>query len=148
MMSLTQRINEDIKVAMKAKDKETLKVIRMLKAALQKEQIEQTESLSEEQEITIIAREMKQRKDSLAEFEKAGRQDLVAPLLDEIKIVEQYLPAQLSEDEIKEAITKIIAAVGAKDKSAFGAVMGKAMAELKGQADGQVVNRIVKELLS
>ena len=71
MMSLTQRINEDIKVAMKAKDKETLKVIRMLKAALQKEQIEQTEPLSEEQEITIIAREMKQRKDSLAEFEKA-----------------------------------------------------------------------------
>lgn len=148
MMSLTQRINEDIKVAMKAKDKETLKVIRMLKAAMQKEQIEQTEPLSEEQEITIIAREMKQRKDSLAEFEKAGRQDLVAPLLDEIKIVEQYLPAQLSEDEIKEAITKIIAEVGAIDKSAFGAVMGKAMAELKGQADGQVVNRIVKELLS
>lgn len=146
-MSLTEQINQDLKTAMKAKDKETLKVIRMLKAALQKEQLEHSEPLTDEQELTIIAREMKQRKDSLAEFEKAGRQDLVEPLLEEIKIVKKYLPQQLSEDEVKEVVKQIVEQLKVTDKSGFGAVMGQAMARLKGQADGQVVNRVVKELL-
>lgn len=146
-MSLIEQINEDLKTAMKAKDKDTLKVVRMLKAALQKEQLEHTEALTGEQELTIIAREMKQRKDSLTEFEKAGRQDLVDPLLDEIKIVEKYLPKQLTVEEVKVVISQIIQDLNAKDKSAFGQVMGLAMSKLKGQTDGQVVNRVVKELL-
>ena len=145
-MSLTARINEDIKIAMKAKDKETLKVIRMLKAALQKEQLEHAEPLNEQQELTIITREMKQRKDSLAEFLKANRQDLVDTVNQEIEIVERYLPKQLSPDEIKAAVQSIIDELQAT-KSDFGTVMSKAMSQLKGQAEGQLVNQTVKQLL-
>lgn len=145
-MSLTARINEDVKIAMKAKDKETLKVIRMLKAALQKEQLEHAEPLNDQQELTIITREMKQRKDSLAEFLKANRQDLVDTVNKEIEIVERYLPKQLSPDEIKAAVQSIIDELQAT-KSDFGTVMSKAMSQLKGQADGQLVNQTVKELL-
>lgn len=145
-MSLTARINEDVKIAMKAKDKETLKVIRMLKAALQKEQLEHAEPLNDQQELTIITREMKQRKDSLAEFLKANRQDLVDTVNQEIKIVERYLPKQLSPDEVKTAIQSIIDELQAT-KSDFGTVMSKAMSQLKGQAEGQLVNQTVKQLL-
>ena len=145
-MSLTARINEDVKIAMKAKDKETLKVIRMLKAALQKEQLEHAEPLNDQQELTIITREMKQRKDSLAEFLKANRQDLVDTVNKEIEIVERYLPKQLSPDEIKAAVQSIIDELQAT-KSDFGTVMSKAMSQLKGQAEGQLVNQTVKQLL-
>lgn len=145
-MSMTQRINEDVKTAMKAKDKETLKVIRMLKAALQKEQLEHVEPLTAEQELTIITREMKQRKDSLAEFMKAERQDLVETVQAEIAIVERYLPKQLSPEEITAAVQAIIMELNAT-KADFGAVMSKAMTQLKGQVDGQVVNQTVKSLL-
>ena len=145
-MSLTARINEDVKIAMKAKDKETLKVIRMLKAALQKEQLEHAEPLNDQQELTIITREMKQRKDSLAEFLKANRQDLVDAVNQEIEIVERYLPKQLSPDEVKTAVQSIIDELQAT-KSDFGTVMSKAMSQLKGQAEGQLVNQTVKQLL-
>ncbi|MBF6977894.1 GatB/YqeY domain-containing protein [Tuanshanicoccus lijuaniae] len=147
-MTLTEQITQDLKTAMKAQDKETLKVVRMLKAALQKEQLEHSEPLTPEQELMIIAREMKQRKDSLVEFEKAERMDLVEPLLQEIKIVERYLPAQLSKAEVAEKVQAIIASFDDSAAVNFGAVMGKAMGQLKGQADGQVVNQVVKELLS
>ncbi|XJS11511.1 GatB/YqeY domain-containing protein [Aerococcaceae bacterium WGS1372] len=146
-MSLTDRINQDVKEAMKARDKDTLKVIRMLKAGLQKEQLEHSEPLTDEEELTIITRELKQRKDSLAEFEKAGRQDLVEEVTAEIAIVERYLPEQLTEEEVESKIKSIIDDIGASSSADFGKVMGKAMAELKGQADGKVVNSITKKLL-
>lgn len=147
-MSLTERINQDVKQAMKARDKETLKVIRMLKAALQNEQLEHSDPLTAEQELTIIARELKQRKDSLAEFEKAGRDDLVAEVKDEIIIVEAYLPQQLSEEEVEARVKAIIEELQATSKADFGKVMGKAASELKGQADGKLINQIANRLLS
>src|SRR5699024_707199 len=146
-MSLTERINQDVKQAMKARDKETLKVLRMLKSALQMEQLEHSEPLNEEQEITIIARELKHRKDSLAEFEKAGRQDLVDEVTDEIVVVERYLPKQLSEEEIEVEVRKVMDELNASSKSDFGKVMGKAMANLKGKADGNLVKEVTKNLL-
>ncbi|HBY89157.1 MAG: GatB/YqeY domain-containing protein [Ruoffia tabacinasalis] len=146
-MSLTERINQDVKQAMKARDKETLKVLRMLKSALQMEQLEHSEPLNEEQEITIISRELKQRKDSLAEFEKAGRQDLVDEVTDEIVVVERYLPKQLSEEEIEVEVRKVMDELNATSKSDFGKVMGKAMANLKGKADGNLVKEVTKNLL-
>lgn len=146
-MSLTERINQDVKQAMKARDKETLKVLRMLKSALQMEQLEHSEPLNEEQEITIIARELKQRKDSLADFEKAGRQDLVDEVTDEIVVVERYLPKQLSEEEIEVEVRKVMDELNATSKSDFGKVMGKAMANLKGKADGNLVKEVTKNLL-
>lgn len=147
-MSLTERINQDVKQAMKARDKDTLKVIRMLKSALQMEQLEHSEPLNDEQEISIIARELKQRRDSLVEFKKAGRDDLVDEVTAEIEVVERYLPKQLSEEEITVEVQKVIDELGATSQADFGKVMGKAMANLKGQADGNLVNKVTKQLLS
>ncbi|ANZ99868.1 MULTISPECIES: GatB/YqeY domain-containing protein [Carnobacterium] len=147
-MSLLTTLNEDMKTAMKAKDKETLTVIRMLKASLQNEQIKTGKELSEDEELTILAREMKQRRDSLAEFKNADREDLVEKTEAEIVIVEKYLPKQLSETEIKAIVTEAIATVEASSMKDFGKVMGAVMPKTKGIADGNVVNRIVKESLS
>ena len=146
-MTLTERINQDIKTAMKAKDKDSLKVLRMLKAALQKEALEQPEPLSQDQEITIISRELKQRRDSLAEFEKAGREDLVSATQDEIVIVQKYLPEQLSPEALEAKVREIMAQVGATSKADFGKVMGLSASSLKGQADGQATTETVTRLL-
>ena len=146
-MTLTERINQDIKTAMKAKDKDSLKVLRMLKAALQKEALEQTEPLSQDQEITIISRELKQRRDSLAEFEKAGREDLVSATQDEIVIVQKYLPEQLSPEALEAKVREIMSQVGATSKADFGKVMGLAASSLKVQAEGKTINETVKRLL-
>lgn len=146
-MTLTERINQDIKTAMKAKDKDSLKVLRMLKAALQKEALEQPEPLSQDQEITIISRELKQRRDSLAEFEKAGREDLVSATQDEIVIVQKYLPEQLSPEALEAKVREIMAQVGATSKADFGKVMGLAASSLKGKAEGKAINETVKRLL-
>ena len=146
-MTLTEWINQDIKTAMKAKDKDSLKVLRMLKAALQKEALEQPEPLSQDQEITIISRELKQRRDSLAEFKKADREDLVSATQDEIVIVQKYLPEQLSLEALEAKVREIMAQVGATSKADFGKVMGLAASSLKGQVEGKVINETVKRLL-
>ena len=100
-MSLLERINNDIKQAMKNKEKDKLSVIRMIKASLQNEAIKLGKhDLSEEEELTVLSRELKQRKDSLHEFEKAGREDLVEKIRTELKYVELYMPKQLSEEEV------------------------------------------------
>lgn len=147
-MSLLNTLNEDIKVAMKAKDRETLSVLRMIKAALQNEQIKVGQELTADEELTVLAREMKQRKDSLEEFSKANREDLVSKLEQEIVVVEKYLPAQLNEDEIRDIVSNAIEASGAESMKDFGKVMGLVMPQVKGKADGNLVNGIVKALLS
>ncbi|GCF93468.1 hypothetical protein NRIC_13590 [Enterococcus florum] len=146
-MSLLTTLNEDMKRAMKSKDKETLQVIRMLKASIQNEQINAGHELSGDEELTVLSREMKQRRDSLAEFEKAGRDDLTEKVKNEIKIVETYMPAQLSEEEIRSIVKEAIEATGATSPKEFGKVMGAVMPKVKGKADGNQVNAIVKELL-
>lgn len=146
-MSLLTRLNEDMKQAMRSKDKESLQVIRMLKAAVQNEQINTGQELTEEEELTVLSREMKQRRDSLTEFEKADRTDLADKVKKEIVIVEKYLPAQLSEDEIRNIVSDAIAKTGAASPKEFGKVMGAVMPKVKGKADGNQVNAIVKELL-
>ena len=147
-MSLLTTLNEDMKQAMRAKDKETLQVIRMLKASIQNEQIKKGQDLNDEEELTVLSREMKQRRDSLTEFEKADRTDLAEKVKKEIVIVEKYLPAQLSEDEIRAIVTEAIAATGATSPKEFGKVMGAVMPKVKGKADGNQVNAVVKELLN
>lgn len=146
-MTLLSTLNDDMKTAMKAKDKESLSVIRMLKASLQNEQIKVGHELNDEEELTILSREMKQRRDSLTEFEKAGREDLVEKVKSEIIIVEKYLPQQLSEEEIRQIVSQAIANTNATSASEFGKVMGVVMPQVKGKADGNQVNAIVKELL-
>lgn len=147
-VSLLSKLNDDMKTAMKAKEKETLQVIRMLKASLQNEQIKVGRDLTEDEELTVLSREMKQRRDSLTEFEKAGREDLTEKVKGEITIVEQYLPAQLTDEEIRQIVVDAIEKTGATSPKEFGKVMGLVMPQVKGKADGNQVNAVVKELLT
>ncbi|MGX7148669.1 GatB/YqeY domain-containing protein [Enterococcus ureasiticus] len=146
-MSLLTTLNDDIKTAMKSKDKDTLSVLRMLKAAIQNEQIKTGRDLDGEEELTVLSREMKQRRDSLSEFEKAGRDDLADKVKIEIAIVEKYMPKQLSDEEIRQIVQTAIDQTGASSPKEFGKVMSAVMPEVKGKADGNQVNTIVKELL-
>ena len=148
IMTLLDRLNNDIKVAMKAKDKETLSVLRMMKSSIQNEEIKKGESLSSDEELTVLSREMKQRKDSLQEFNQADRQDLAEKVSGEIKIVERYMPEQLSEDELRNIVQSAIDETGASSMKDFGKVMGVVMPKTKGRADGQKVNSLVKESLA
>ena len=143
-MSLKETLNNDIKTAMKAKDKETLAVLRMIKTGVQAAEIDKKEELNADEELTILAREAKQRRESLAEFVKAGRDELVAKTEAEIEIVERYLPKQLSVEEVKEVIATVAEKIGATTQKEFGKLMGAVMQELKGKADGNVIKEQVK----
>ena len=147
-MSLTETLNGDLKAAMKARDKQSLSVLRMLKSALMNEKINAGHDLTADEEVSVISRELKQRRESLSEFEKADRQDLVDGIKAEITIVEKYMPKQLSDDEVKQIVADTIQQVGATGKSDFGKVMGAVMPKLKGQADGKLINQTVKSLLN
>ena len=147
-MSLLGRINDDMKQAMKNKQKEKLTVIRMVKAALQNEGIKLQHTLTEEEEITVLAREVKQYKDSLLEFKKAGREDLVNKLQSEIQILSAYLPEQLTEEELVDVIKQVISEVGATSKADMGKVMTAVMPKVKGKTDGSLVNKLVIQLLA
>ncbi len=147
-MSLSDTLTEDLKTAMKARDKVALSVIRMIKAALTNERVKLGYDLSDDEELTVLSRELKQRKESRQEFADAGRQDLVDGLDAEIKLVEKYAPKQLSDDEVKQIVTDTVSEVGASSMADFGKVMGAVMPKLKGKADGSLVNKTVKSLLS
>ncbi len=148
-MSLLDRLNDDMKQAMKNKEKEKLAVIRMLKASLQNEAIKHgKQQLSEDEELTVLSREVKQRKDSLQEFQNAGRDDLVEKLQAELTYVEIYMPKQLSEEEVSAIVQETVAEVGASSKADMGRVMGAIMPKVKGKADGALVNKLVLHHLS
>ena len=148
-MSLLERLNNDMKQAMKNKEKDKLSVIRMLKAALQNEAIKLgNKELTEDEELTVLSRESKQRKDSLQEFSNAGRDDLVEKIRTEIKYVELYMPQQLTEEEVTNIVKETIEAVGATSKADMGKVMGALMPKVKGKPDGALVNKLVQQHLS
>lgn len=147
-MSLLGRLNDDMKQAMKNKQKEKLTVIRMVKAALQNEGIKLQHTLTEEEEVTVLAREVKQYKDSLLEFKKAGREDLVNKLQSEIQILSAYLKEQLTEEELVDVIKQVISEVGATSKADMGKVMTAVMPKVKGKTDGSLVNKLVIQLLA
>jgi uncharacterized protein len=148
-MSLLERLNNDMKQAMKNKEKDKLSVIRMIKASLQNEAIKLgKKELSEEEELTILSRESKQRKDSLHEFDKAGREDLSEKLRAELTIVELYMPKQLSEEELSDIVKETISEIGANSKADMGKVMAAIMPKVKGKADGSLVNKLVQQHLS
>jgi len=147
-MSLETQLNTDLKTAMKAHDKLSLNVIRMMKAALTNEKVKQGHDLSEDEELTIVSRELKQRKESMAEFAKGNRDDLVEGVKAEIAIVEKYAPKQLSEDDIAKIVADSIAKVSASGMGDFGKVMGVVIPQVKGKADGAIVNKTVKAQLN
>lgn len=147
-MSLLQQLKADMITAMKNRDKETLGVVRMLKASVQNAQIEAGHDLTPDEEVAVMSREYKQRKESLAEFEKAGRQDLVDKTNNELKVVEKYMPKQLSAADVEKIVEETVQQVNAGSMKDFGKVMGAVMPKVKGQADGKVVNQTVKKILS
>ncbi|HMR83853.1 MAG TPA: GatB/YqeY domain-containing protein [Niabella sp.] len=149
-MSLEQTINADIKAAMLAKDSNVLTSLRAVKAAilLAKTAEGAKEELSADDEIKIVQKLVKQRKDSLEIFEKQNRPDLAEKERQEIIVIEKYLPAQLSPEELKAALQKIIAETGATSPADMGKVMGMATKALAGKADGKAISAIVKELLA
>lgn len=144
-MSLKEQLKADMKEAMKAREagKTVLSVIRMVNGAIKNTEINEKRELSDTDILGILAKEMKMRQDSLAEFEKGQREDLVAQTKEEMEILKKYLPAQLSENEIRTIVVNVISSLTAPVK--MGDVMGKVMSETKGKADGKLVNTIVRE---
>lgn len=148
-MSLLEQLNSDMKLMMKNREKDKLLVIRMVKASLQNEAIKlKKDILTGDEELTVLSREIKQRKDSLHEFSKANRLDLVDKVQKEIDILDVYLPEQLSEEELQTVVKETIAETGASSKADMGKVMSAIMPKVKGKADGAVINRLVSEQLS
>ncbi len=147
-MSLKERLKADMKEAMKAKDKVKLSTIRMINSLIKNAEIEKRGELTDEEIIQLLMKYAKQRKESIEMYEKGGRQDLVEKEKAELAVVESYLPKQMSEEEIREIVKQTIEEVGASSVKDMGKVMKAVMPKVKGRADGSVVNRIVKELLT
>jgi uncharacterized protein YqeY len=149
-MSLQNDIMEGIKTAMRAKDTVALESLRAVKSALLLAQTETgaKEELSQEEEIKLLQRLVKQRKDSAAIYIQQGRQDLADPEIEQAAIIEKFLPAQLSEEEVEALVKKIIAENGFSGMADMGKVMGIASKELAGSADGKTISSAVKKVLS
>ena len=146
-MTLRETINQDVKNAMKAKDTKTRDALRLLTSAFKQIEVDERKELSDDDIIKIIQKQVKSRNDSIAQYKKASRDDLMQIELDEIAIYAPYLPAQLSDEELSSAVKEVIAKVGATTMKDMGKVMGMASKELAGKADGKRINEIVKELL-
>ncbi len=150
--SLLDRINQDLQDAMRAKDKVRLRTLRSVSSALKNKQINKREGgkeavLDEQEELAVVRKEVKQRKDSIEQYESAGRDDLVAKEQEEIDVLEEYLPQPLSDDELRNTLASIIDEVGAESMADMGPVMGRAMSQLRGRVDGSRVQKMVQELL-
>lgn len=146
-MELWDKLLEDQKKAMKAKEKLRLSVIRSLRSELKNTEIANKGELTREDALSVLQREIKRRKEALADYEKANRPSLLQDLEEEIEILSSYLPPQLSEEEIKEMAREAIEQEGASSKKDMGKVMGALMPRVKGKADGALVKKCVEELL-
>lgn len=145
---MKERILEDLKNAMKSQDKQKLAVIRMVKGAISLEEINSKKELTDDDIVGIIAKQIKTRKESIIDFEKGNRQDLVDQTNEEIKILEEYMPEQLSAEEIEEVISTIINDINPTGMSDMGKIMKEASSKLKGRADMSFVSSLIKEKLS
>lgn len=146
-MSLKEQLTSDMKEAMKAHDKDRLAVIRMVRGAIRQQEIDGKKELNDDDVIAVISKEVKMRKDSIDEFSKGGRDDLVAKTQAEIEVLMPYLPQQLSEAEVKALVEEVVAATKAATPKDMGKVMGVLMPKVKGRADGKMVNTIVRSML-
>lgn len=146
-MSLKQRLTDELKDAMKNKDQLRKNVITMIRADIKQIEVDKRVDLTDEDIIEIISKQAKQRRDSIEEFEKGGRQDLVEQAKQEVDVLMDYLPEQLSEEEIETILKEVIAETGANSMKDMGKIMAAAMPKLKGRADGKIVNQIVRKIL-
>ena len=146
-MPLMEQLTADMKDAMKQGEKERLSVIRLVRGAIRQAEIDGKKTLSDDEIIDVLTKEVKMRRDSIEEFERGGRTDLVDKTKSEIAILMPYLPAQLSPDEVQQLVETAVAEVGATTAKDMGKVMGVLMPRVKGRADGKLVNEIVRSLL-
>lgn len=149
-MSLQDQVMTELKAAMRAKDAVKLEALRAIKSGILLAQTEtgSKEEISEEEELKLLQKLVKQRKDSAIIYKEQGREDLAQPELDQAAVIEQFLPAQLSEEEIEQKVKEIIANTGASGMKDMGKVMGMASKELAGTADGKTISMLVKKNLS
>ena len=149
-MSLKEKLTADMKEAMKAREegRQRLGVIRMVRGAIRQQEIDGQKELDDDAVLAVISKEVKQRRDSIEEFKKGGREDLVAQNEAEIAVLMAYLPQQMAEGEIRKLVQDAIAATGASSPKEMGKVMGVASARLAGRADGRAISTKVKELLN
>ena len=148
-MSLKEQLTEDMKTAMKAKEagKQRLGVIRLVRSAVRQLEIDGKKELDDAGVLAVLSKEVKQRRDSIEEFRKGGREDLVKQNEEEIAILMEYLPQQLSEDEVRSLVKEAVTASGASSPKDMGKVMKLLMPKVKGRADGKLVNDLVRGML-
>ncbi len=146
-MSLKARLNDDMKLAMKSQDKFRLSVIRMVRAAIQNVEIDKKVELSDDEVLVVLNREVKQRNDSLQEFKNANREDLASKTEREIAILMEYMPQQLSREELEVLVQEAVTETGASSKKDMGKIMQYLMPKIQGRADGKLVNQIVQQYL-
>lgn len=145
---MRDRILEDLKSAMKAQNKDVLSVIRMVKGAMQMEELNKKRPLTDEEMVSIISKQIKTRKESIVEFEKGNRNDLIEQTKKEIEILNTYMPEQMSEEEILKVIEEVFAKVNPTGISDLGKVMGQISPLVKGKADLGLVNKLIREKLT
>lgn len=146
-MELYERLESDAREALRSQDREKLSVLRLVIASVRTLALEKTGAVTEQETLQVIQRHIKQRKESIEQFTRGNRPDLVAKETAELRILEAYLPAQLSDAEVRSAVAAAIAETGAASKADIGKVMKLVMERVRGKADGKAVNRIVAELL-
>lgn len=144
---MRQKISSDMIEAMKNKDKDSLSVIRLLKGAIQLEELNQKKELDDDEVSSIVIKQIKQRKESIEQFEKGNRQDLIEKTLKEIEVLEKYLSLQLTEEELEQVILKTFEQVNPTSKKDIGKIMALVMPQVKGKADMGLVSKIIKEKL-
>ncbi|MDF1535893.1 MAG: GatB/YqeY domain-containing protein [bacterium] len=147
-MKLIDRINEDLKRSMKAKDGTRVSVLRFLLASIKNREIEKKGALEEEAVLAEVASSAKRRRESIEAFREGERPDLVDKESAELAILEEYLPEQISEDEVRRTVLEVVTGIGARSPADLGKVMKELMPKLQGRADGKLVSRIVREILS
>ena len=145
---MKERINQDIVTAMKEKNKQVLETLRMVKGAIQLEEINKKQELNDEDVIAVLSKQIKTRKESIVEFEKAGRTDLMEQTQKEIDILNKYMPEQLSEEEVLKVIDEAFNIVNPQTQSDMGKLMGFVTPKLKGKADMSFVSKTIKEKLA
>jgi uncharacterized protein YqeY len=148
MSEIKQKIQEDMKTAMRAKEKQRLGAIRLIQAAIKQKEVDERISLDDNQIITVLDKMLKQRRDSLAQYEQAGRADLVEQEAFEIELIKSYLPQSLSEEELKQLIDNAIQQTGATSSKDMGKVMGILKPQVQGRADMKQVSEQVKQRLN
>lgn len=144
-MGLKERILEDMKQYMKDKNQVALGAVRMLRSEIRNAEIDKADDLDDDEIVKLISSAIKKRKDSARQYSDAGREDLASKELEEIDVLEKYMPEQLSEEEVRDIVTNEISKLDSPDKKYFGQVMKAVMSKVGNSADGKLVNKLVKE---